>query len=475
MNLFEHLKALQQRGSEAIAARWGTDRDPTAAHAFSPPLLRLQETPPNPLGRKVLWTLLVLLAALLLWAIFGQLDIVAVAEGKLIPQSYVKIVQPAEAGIVKQIFVREGESVRAGQVLMQMDTLITEADSKSLEADAARKRLSIRRIDAELSGQAFKTEAADPPALAREIEAQYRANRTALAAALAEERARLTKAQQELAAATLVKQKLEATVPHYQEQDKAFEKLAKDGFAGSIMASDKKRERIEKEQELQTQTHLIASAEASISQSQKRLAQIEADARQKLYAERNELTGQLDKLTQEVTKQAHRQALMELKAPQDGVVKDLATHTAGTVVQPGTVVLTLVPREDTLRAEVWVSNEDIGFVRSGQEVKLKFAPYPFQKYGMAHGIVEHVSADAADPNSQGSSNAPPTDSNGKAQPLRYKALINLKTMHLSADGERFALSAGMQTNAEILLGTRSVLEYLLSPVQKAWHEAGRER
>lgn len=443
---------------------------------FSAPLLRLQNKPANPLGQRVLWVLLAFLVALLLWAIFGQLDIVAVAEGKLIPQSYVKIVQPAEAGIVKQILVKEGENVRVGQILMQMDTLIADADTKSLVADAARKRLSIRRIDAELTSQPVKIESGDPPDLAREIEAQYHANRAALSAALAEERARLVKAQQELAAATQVKQKLEATIPHYRAQDKAFEKLAKDGFVGSIMASDKKRERIEKEEELETQTHLIASAKASIAQSQKRLAQIEADARQKLYTEKNDLTGQLDKLTQEVAKQAHRQALMELKAPQDGTVKDLATHTAGTVVQPGTVMLTLVPKGDTLRAEVWVSNEDIGFVRPEQEVKLKLAAYPFQKYGMAYGKVETVSADAADQSTQGNSNAAaPTDSAGRPQPLRYEALITLQAMHLTADGERFPLNVGMQTNAEILLGTRSVLEYLLSPVQKAWHEAGRER
>lgn len=253
---------------------------------FSAPLLRLQDRPPNPLGQRVLWVLLAFLAALLLWAIFGQLDIVAVAEGKLIPQSYVKIVQPAEAGIVKRILVREGASVHAGQVLMQMDTLIAEADTRSLAADAARKRLSIRRIDAELAGQPFRAEANDAPDLVREIEPQYRANRAALSAALAEERARLIKAQREWAAATQVKQKLEAILPHYRAQDKAFEKLAEKGFAGSIMSSDKKRERIEKEQELEAQGHLIASAEASIAQSQERLVQIEADARQKLYTEK---------------------------------------------------------------------------------------------------------------------------------------------------------------------------------------------
>lgn len=440
---------------------------------FSPPLLRLQESSPNPLGRKVLWTLLALLLALLLWAIIGRLDIVAVAEGKLIPESYVKIVQPSESGIVKEILVKEGQGVKAGQVLMRMDTLISEADTKSIEADYQRKRLALRRIQAELSGLPFKSEANDPADLAQEINAQYRANRASFEAALAEERSRLIKARQELAAAEQVKRKLEETLPHYREQDKAYEKLVKDGYAGSLMGSDKRRERVEKEQELQTQSFLIESARAGILQSEKKLAQIDSDYRRQLHAERNDIQGQFDKLAQEVTKQAHKQDLLELKAPQDGIVKDLATHTAGTVVQPGTVLLTLVPQDETLRAEVWVSNEDIGFVREGQAVKLKFAAFPFQKYGMVEGTVEHVSADAAD-NNTGNGNSQ-TDPAKKNQPLVYKALVALKRMNLEMDGERFMLSTGMQTNAEIRLGDRTVMEYLLSPVRKAWHEAGRER
>ncbi len=439
---------------------------------FSPPLLRLQDAPPNPLGRKVLWLLLSLLAALLLWAFLGRLDIVAVAEGKLIPESYVKIVQPAESGIVKDILVREGQSVKAGQVLMRMDALISEADTKSIDADYQRKRLALRRIQAELSGTPFKTEASDPSDLAQEINAQYRANRTSFEAALAEERSRLSKAKQELAAAEQIKRKLEDTLPHYREQDKAYEKLVKDGYASSLMGSDKKRERVEKEQELQTQAFVIESARASMLQSEKKLAQIDSDYRRQLHAERNDIQGQFDKLAQEVTKQAHKQDLLELKAPQAGVVKDLATHTTGTVVQPGTVLLTLVPQDEILRAEVWVSNEDIGFVRQGQPVKLKFAAFPFQKYGMVEGTVEHVSADAAD-NNTGNGNTQ-TDP-AKKNPLHYKALVALKQMSLEMDEKLFSLSAGMQTNAEIKLGDRTVMEYLLSPVRKAWHEAGRER
>ena len=439
--------------------------------AFHPPLIRLQQTAPHPLGRRVLWMLLALLAFLIVWALIGRLDIVAVADGKLVPASYLKIVQPSEAGIVKEILVREGEQVRAGQVLMRMDALFTEADLAAIAAEHARKRLALARIDAELSGRPFRPDFETAPALVRETAAQYQANRDALAAALAEESTRLGKAQQELAAARQHKERLLAVLPHYRQQDKAYETLVEDGFAGALMAGDKRRERIEKEQDLAAQEHLIASAEASIEQSRRKLRQIEAEYQRSLHAEKHEVTSQLERLAKELDKQQHRRALLELKAPQGGVVKDLATHTAGTVVQPGTVLASLVPRDEKLKAEVWVPNEDIGFVRPGQPVKLKLAAFPFQKYGLATGMVEHIGADAQ-------SEEEARDKGYAAQgrpPLRYKALVTLDSDALQAESRRHSLSAGMQTVAEIRLGDRTVAEYLLSPVMKAWHEAGRER
>ncbi len=442
---------------------------------FSPAILRLTDAPPSPLGRAVLWTLLALLAALFAWAVVGQLDIVAVAEGKLIPQSYLKIVQPAEPGIVKEILVREGDVVRAGQVLMRMDALITDADARSLDNDYRRKRATLGRIDAELADRPYVPAADDAPELAREMAAQHRANRSAFEAALAEERSRLARARHEVALATQVQAKLAEVLPHYVAQDQAFDQLAKDGFAGPLMASDKKRERIEREQEQKAQVHVIESARASVQQSEKKLAQIDSDYRRQLHAERNEMRAQADRLAQEIAKQAHRQALLELKAGQDGVVKDLATHSVGTVVQPGTVLLTLVPKDDTLRAEVWVSNEDIGFVRQGHVARLKFAAYPFQKYGMVDGTVLHVSADSADGATGQGAAASGGGASARTLPLVYKALVMLDAMQLEMDGQRFPLGAGMQANAEILIGRRSVLDYLLSPVRKAWHEAGRER
>jgi HlyD family secretion protein len=439
---------------------------------FAPDALAIEGHPVSPLPRFVLRACVILFAALFLWATLGKLDVVAVAEGKLVPASYLQIVQPSEQGIVREILVREGARVAAGQLLMRMDAKLAEADLSVVRQELALRNLQLRRIDAELSDTPLTQEAGDPPKLYAEVAAQWAANRRALEDALAQERSVLERARQNHAAALAVKAKLEQTLPHYRAQEQAFEKLAREGYAGSLLAQDKKRERIEKERDLQTQSHAIQSARATMAQSEKRLAQIQSESLQKLQAERVEASAQRQRLEQELAKQEHKQELLELRAPQAGIVKDLATHTPGTVVAPGTIIMTLVPADEQLRAEVWVSNQDVGFVHAGQAAKLKLTAFTFQKYGMVDGRVTRVSADAAE-QAPGASGARPELQ--RALAAAYKTVVDLDAQHLDADGRRYELAPGMQVTAEIKLGERTVLEYLLSPVQKAFHEAGRER
>src|SRR5947207_3947831 len=133
-----------------------------APTAFSPPLLRIQQKPPPPLAGWMLRLSIGLLAGLVLWAVFGQLDIVAVAEGKLVPSSYLKIVQPSEQGIVKEILVKEGERVEEGRVLIRMDAALTDADVKSIQSEYDNKRLALRRIDPQVPGKPLAREGGDP-------------------------------------------------------------------------------------------------------------------------------------------------------------------------------------------------------------------------------------------------------------------------------------------------------------------------
>ncbi|MGH8721345.1 MAG: biotin/lipoyl-binding protein, partial [Burkholderiales bacterium] len=178
----------------------------------------MQSRPPSPLGRGVLYVLLGLVAAALAWAALARLDIVATADGKLVPAGYLKIVQPTEQGVVEKIFVREGETVREGQVLMRMDAALLDADGRALGTEFHAKRLALRRIDAQLAAIALEREGNDPPALYAQAEAQYAANVGAHRSALAQERSVLEKAQHDLAAAQEVRAKLLAVLPHYREQ-----------------------------------------------------------------------------------------------------------------------------------------------------------------------------------------------------------------------------------------------------------------
>lgn len=222
----------------------------------------------------------------------------------------------------------------------------------------------------------------------------------------------------------------------------------------------------------------MAGLRSGVAQSEQRLLQIKADYTKELTLERNDALLKLEKARKELAKQDHRVTALELKAPVDGVIKDVLSHSAGTVMTPGTVLLTLVPAKEPLRAEVWVKNEDAGFVYPGQSVQLKVATYPFQKYGLLHGKVLVLSPDAAEPNA--SAQGPAPQSQGPAnipgpQGAQFRALIELDQQSLVTQDKAFPLRPGMQVVAEANQGQRTMLEYLLSPVRKSVMEAARER
>lgn len=437
---------------------------------FLPSILQLQEQAPSPLPRLVLWIVLALAAALALWAALGRVDVIAVAEGRLVPRSQLRIVQPAEGGVMRELLAREGERVRAGQVLARMDTRAADADAAALHNEVALRRLQLRRIDAELRGAPLAADPGDPSQLYAQVEAQREARVRAHEASLAEERSVIARARREMQAAQETRAKLAGTLPMLLEQEQAFARLAREGYAGKLMLSQRSRERLEAEQDLRAQEHRVESARATLEQGERRSAQIVAAWRAQLQAERVEAEAQLARQAQELDKLRHRQSLAELRAPADGIVKDLATHTPGAVLAPGAVLMTLVPEQEGLVAEVWLANHDAGFIAPGQPARLKLASYPFQKYGMVEAKVLRVSADSTDRGAERS------DGTGRASgAFAYRAQLEPLSQELRLGAARHALLPGMQLTAEIKLEDRTVLDYLLSPLRKVAHEAGRER
>lgn len=439
---------------------------------FAPGLLSIQESPPARLPRVVMYAVSVLFAVLLLWATIGKLDIIASAEGRLVPQTYVKIVQPADAGIVQEILVKEGDAVKTGQVLLRMDTQLAKADSKTIETELALRSLQLRRIDAELTGQPLIRKSDDPDDLFRQINAQYHDHRQSYQDAVGQAQDAHRKTQRDYDSGKEIQAKLREVVPILKTQADAYADMGKDGYAAQIMVRDKQREYLEKSRDLRAQDETVASLAAAMAQADKQLSQITSKYRSELQNERIEAEGQYRKLQQEGVKQEHKSGLLELRASQDGIVKELAIHTVGTVVSPGTVMLSLVPENEPLVAEIMIKNDDVGFVYPQQQVKIKLSAYPFEKYGMLDGVVIQVGPDASDSDNQSSKN----QTKDKAAPqLTYKALVSLKTQLLEAQGQSLKLVPGMQVVAEINQGRRTVMEYLLSPIQKTLHDSGRER
>ena len=389
-----------------------------------------------------------------------------------LPTTYTKIVQPVEAGVVADILVREGDKVQAGQVLIRLDTTLAGADGRSLASELALKRLTLRRVDAELAGQPLAMATGDDPAMLAQVQAQANAHRQAFNDSVAQEAATRERAQNELSAARETFTKLQSTLPGYEQSAQAHKKLVAEGFLSPIAGNDKEREAIEKSQDLKAQAATVQGLQATINAQDKKIAGLTSTFRSQLLIERTEAMGQLAKLEQEAQKMGYKTGLLELKAPQAGIVKDVATTSKGAVVQPGMVLLTLVPKGESLLAQtvnwVQVKNEDVGFVQTGQLVRIKVAAYPFQKYGLIEGRIQTLAPDAQAPNSQN----PNT-------PQGYKAIVALDTQFIeSLNGnaaQRKGLESGMQVVAEIHQGRRTIMEYLLSPVQKVANEAGRER
>ncbi|WDZ94929.1 HlyD family type I secretion periplasmic adaptor subunit [Herbaspirillum sp. WKF16] len=447
------------------------------ARRWDDPLGLMQGTPPAQNGRLVLWTISILTLAIVLWAGVGKLDIIVSAEGKLVPQTLLKIVQPAEAGVVRQILVNEGDKVKAGQVLARLDTTLAHADSAVVVGDLAHQRMQERRIKAELSDQPMLPSVGEDPTVFAQVSGQYRAHRQAYLDSLAQERALLNKAEHERRGALQILSKLEQALPTYERAADAYTKLEGEGFFSPLATADKRREATEKAHDLDAQRSAVAALDAAIRAQERRIGQIQSSYRSELEKEHADIRARIAQLQPSIDKAVYREGLMELKAPQDAIVKDLATTGLGFVVQPGNVVMTLVPQAEPLFADVSIRNEDVGFVAAGQSAQIKVAAYPFQKYGMLGGVVTHIGPDATDIRRQDQADSVKgSDDPFNASVSKYKARVRLNGQALRDPfGKSLSLTPGMQVTVEIQQGKRTVLEYLLSPVQRVAQQAGRER
>jgi hemolysin D len=467
--------------SEARALRRGHEV------AFLPAALEIVETPPSPIGRAIGAAIMLFFVSALAWAYFGSVDIVATASGKILPSGRTKIIQPFEIGVVRAIHIHDGQTVKAGDVLIELDPTMNAAEREHLQSDLIAALLDVARLRAALADGPDPLAAFHPPEGASPAliatQRQYLMTQTAeIRAKLAALDRQLTQKEAERTTSAATIAKIEALIPLLQQQVDMRKTLFEHAIGSKLLYLQTLQQLVEQQQELAVQNSKYQEAEAAVAAIRETRAQIAAEYRRILFDDLGKVEPKAAGLAQDLIKAEQRTKLQALTAPIDGIVQQLGVHTVGGVVTPAQQLLVLVPVDSHLEIEAMVSNSDIGFVEPGQEVEIKVATFNFTRYGLLHGQVLSVSPDAVgrddppDPSKPG----PPQGRQspraaGDDQGPVYAARISLDRTQMQIENKLVNLSPGMSVTAEIKTGDRRIISFLLSPLRKYKQDSLRER
>jgi hemolysin D len=454
--------------------------------AFLPAALEIVETPPSPIGRAIGSVIILLFCIALIWAWSSTIDIVASATGKILPSGRVKVIQPFETGVVRSIRVQDGQIVKAGDVLIELDPTANEAERDHQRNDLLAERLNIARLRAALSGgddpvSDFRPPPdADPELIStqRQLLLNQVAEHRAKIAALQRQQAQ-KEAEQATTAATI--HKLETIIPVVQSRVDIRKTLVEKELGSKLNYFEVLQLLVEQQEEFSVQKSHLHETEAAIAAIRETRGQAAAEYRHSLSDDLAKSEQKANGLAQDLIKAEQRTRLQLLTAPVDGMVQQLAVHTVGGVVTPAQSLLVVVPTDSRLEIEAMVSNSDIGFVHAGQQAEIKVDTFNFTRYGLLHGEVLSVSQDAMirdrqqDRPGQRAPGTTTESSEPKGQELNYSARISLDRTRMQIDDRMVNLSPGMAVTVEIKTGSRNILSYLLSPLRRYRQETLRER
>jgi len=425
---------------------------------FLPSALALQTAPVSPAGRWVARILMVLLVALLLWSVFGRMDIIVNATGKIIPSDRSKTIASVETARVDGLFVEEGTAVAAGDLLIELDTRMSDREQDKAIGDRESALLQVARARALLAsiGAGRVTPMADVEGVSagrladarRHLESQWQ-----------DFEAKLKRLDGEIA-------RYSRQLPLIAQRANDYRTLAREHDVSEHAWLEKEQDRIELEGRLADVTN-------------QRRAHV-AETRKSAQDALNEGLRQAQSSGQDAERAAAHSDLLRLTAPVAGTVQQLTVHTIGGVVQSAQPLMVIVPRQQQVEVEAFIENKDVGFIAEGQRAQVKIETFDYTKYGTVSGRVSHVSRDAIDPNTQTGSQASThvdRDDTKKDLPkgtvYAIKVILDQSTM--AVDGRQVALAPGMSVSIEIKTGSRRIIEYFLSPLIQHAHESFNQR
>jgi hemolysin D len=405
---------------------------------FLPAALSLQAQPVSPAGRGVAWVLMLLVVALVAWSVIGRTDIVVNAQGKVIPGGRTKTVGALEVARVQALHVEEGQAVRAGEVLIELDPRLSDTEQDKAQGEFQSATLQRERSAALLAA----LDSGRPPSLAPLPDLDPERLDTA--------RQHLQDQWRDYTARIA---RLDGEVRRYSQELPLVAQRARD-YAELAQTRDVSRHAwMEKEQ-------ARLDLEGQIADLRHQKTALTAELRKSAQDTRTDASRQAAAAQQEVRKGRVRGDLLKLTAPVDGTVQQLAVHTVGGVVSPAQPLMQIVPKQTRVEMEAFIENRDVGFVREGQSAQVKIDAFEYTKYGTLDATIAHVSRDAV-----------PDEKRG---PI-YAVRLVLTRPVLLVQGQEQAITAGMSGSVEIKTGSRRLIEYVLSPLVQHARESLNER
>ena len=425
-------------------------------YEFLPAAEEIIETPPSPFGRIVLWLIVALLIVALGWSYFGKLDIIASATGKITPEGSIKTIQPASSGVVTDIKVTEGQKVKKGQLLIQLDSSVAKSEAKTAEQALTVAKLERDILAKTITGEdvAVAVNAADIPnevkehliALAESKVSSSEVQRQLLSSGV-------SSAQQQVESQKRSKQTIQDNLQKLRarEQELNHELENANALTESSIRSDLRsvqQQIASLEASLAAQDQQISQAQLGVNEASEKLNAYNADNKSSIYSDIVDQDKHITDLENALTKAKQIVDQLSIKAPVDGIVLSLAAKTIGGVVNGAQPIIEIVPENTPLVVEANVQNKDIGFIQVGQPVIVKVDTYSFHRYGYLKGTVESISPDAISDEKQG---------------LIYKMKVSVDTAKTSKDNV-IKVEPGMSVTAEITTGKRRIIEFFLDPL-----------
>ena len=429
----------------------------------NPRLDELLNSHPMPTWRVFAWPVMSMMLLLVTWAFFAELDEVAVSIGEVVPQGKVRVIQHLEGGIVEQLFVTEGDTVKEGDILIQLDQSSTGSNKEELSVRLDSQLLVRRRLQAEAQGKKLVF----PPDIAAKRPTLAASQRQAFDARARELVSTLNVMKEQVKQRKLEVQELtarqKAVMRNYKlatERLKMSASLLTEGLTAKIEHLELEAEVESLDGEVQSLKPSIPKARAAVAESKERLKEGQIRFQREAQEELGKTEQEIARIREVLKRATEQGSRAEIKSPVAGVVKNLRFNTIGGVIKPGEPILEIVPTGENLVVQSRLNPTDRGYVSEGQKATVKISTYDFARYGGLKGTVIQVAPDTS------------MDENG--QPY-FRVVVQTNKNYLGREEGSLPIVPGMQATVDIHTGKKSVIDYLIRPVLKLKHESFRER